>query len=126
MNNLVVSGHVGNDPEIKITQSGTPIMNINLAVREYKNGKEGTLWVRLVAWDKMAERLDKLGVEKGWFMVCQGTAQVSAWTDRQGVAQATLELVLRDFDFKSKGARQVSDEEIDASFSGREYERTGK
>ena len=48
-------GRLGRDPEIRYTQTGTPVVNFSIACSEKRGGQEYTEWVNVVAWDKLAE-----------------------------------------------------------------------
>ena len=52
MNTAIVSGNLGNDPEIFYFNSGDPVASFNLAV---KSGKDKTSWIKVTAFKKLAE-----------------------------------------------------------------------
>lgn len=99
---LSLTGTVGNTPELKLTDSGIAFYKVSVAVRGWDGKQETTTWVSCTAWDKLAERLDKIEIRKGDFFVCSGRLRARAYADKSGTLQASIELTIRDFDFKRK------------------------
>lgn len=64
INKVILIGWLGHDPELRHTEEGTPVCNINLATSEIwknKNGEEQkrTEWHRIVFWRHLAEIVAK-------------------------------------------------------------------
>lgn len=64
MNQINIMGNVGNDPEIKSFEGGNTVANLNVAVSEKFKNKAGetvesTEWFRIVAWNRLAEFIQK-------------------------------------------------------------------
>jgi len=60
MNKAMIIGNLGNDPELRHTQNGTPVVTFNVATTEKWKDAEGVLqnhtdWHRIVAWKGLAE-----------------------------------------------------------------------
>lgn len=61
VNKVILIGHVGQNPELRHTQSGTAILKFSLATTERwidsnsHERKEETQWHRITAWGKLAE-----------------------------------------------------------------------
>ncbi|HKK25260.1 MAG TPA: single-stranded DNA-binding protein, partial [Gracilimonas sp.] len=60
LNKAMIIGNLGQDPEVRYTQSNTAVATLNIATSErYKdsNGEyqENTEWHRVVAWGRTAE-----------------------------------------------------------------------
>jgi single-strand DNA-binding protein len=64
MNKAILIGNVGKEPEIRKTQSGISVANFSLATSKKIKGEDKTEWHRIVAWDKLAEIIEKY-VHKG-------------------------------------------------------------
>lgn len=93
----IVFGNVGNDAEVRATQTGMSVISFSVAHSEkwvdaQGQTQERTTWVRCSLWRKP----DKCGVaqyiKKGSKVLVEGQPSVSAWSDQSGNAQATLEL----------------------------------
>ena len=57
-------GNLGHDPELRETASGTPVLNMRLAVNERRKGPDGEWaeaveWVSVTAWGRTAENVTK-------------------------------------------------------------------
>ena len=60
MNTVILTGNLGNDPELRYTPSGVAVASFPLAVnRTWKDGsgdrQQKTTWVRVTCWRKLAE-----------------------------------------------------------------------
>ncbi|HMM11434.1 MAG TPA: single-stranded DNA-binding protein [Bacteroidales bacterium] len=102
MRNFVqLIGHAGNDPEVRTFGNGGKVARLNVATNEsYKNDKgervEETTWHRLVAWGKLAERIEK-AVKKGSLVAVTGKLTNNQWEDKDGQKRYTTEVTLSDF-----------------------------
>lgn len=56
MHKLIISGNLGNDPDMRYTPKGTAVTKFRVASREY-SGK--TMWFRCTAWNKQAENCNE-------------------------------------------------------------------
>ena len=59
-NRVTLIGNLGDEPQVRPSQSGTSVATITLAINEYRrdqngNKTESTEWVRVVAFGKNAE-----------------------------------------------------------------------
>jgi len=68
LNKAVLIGHVGADPEVRTTAAGTRVATFSLATsRRWTAGNgrehEKTEWHRVVAWDRLAEDVERFGQE---------------------------------------------------------------
>ncbi len=96
VNKVILVGHLGNDPEIRYTQSGTPVGNFRLATTERwvnKNGERGerTEWHRVVVWGKLAEICSEY-LGKGKQVYIEGRLQTRQWQDKDGNSRYTTEI----------------------------------
>ena len=49
---LIIIGNLGRDPEMRYTVDGKPVTSFSVAVSDRK---DETMWVRVSAWNKLAE-----------------------------------------------------------------------
>jgi single-strand DNA-binding protein len=109
VNTAILIGHLGKDPELRQTQSGTSVASVTLATSErYKdksgNRQESTEWHNLVAWGKTGELLAKY-CRKGSQVYVTGRITNRKYTDRSGQDKYISEIVVRDVQFlDSKGS----------------------
>ena len=87
VNKVILVGNVGKDPEVRYSQSGTPVANFSLATNErFKDRndewQERTEWHSIVAWQRLAEIIGEY-VAKGSKVYVEGKLQTTSWDDRQ-------------------------------------------
>lgn len=59
LNNLTIIGNLGSDPESRRTASGTQVVNLRVAVNEWRNNEKKTTWFDAVAFNGRAEYILK-------------------------------------------------------------------
>jgi single-strand DNA-binding protein len=103
VNKVILVGNLGKDPEVRMTQDGTKIVNLALATseqwrdRETQERKERTEWHRVVIFnEKLAEVADKY-LRKGAKIYIEGQLQTRKWTDQSGQERYTTEIVVPRF-----------------------------
>lgn len=73
---VIVVGHLGRDPEMRYTPSGTAVTNFSVATtRRWKSqdGSDGeeTVWFRITAWRNLAEVCNQY-LSKGRLVLVEG------------------------------------------------------
>ena len=109
VNKVTLIGHVGNDPELKYTQSGVAILKFNMATNETYKDKEGnkktdTEWHRITMWGNAAETFGQY-VHKGGLVYVEGKIKTDTWENEEGVTQYSTGIVantLRMLDSKGQ------------------------
>lgn len=84
-------------PELRRTQSGTPVTSFSLAVdRDFKSqsGEKETDFIDVVAWRATAEFVAKY-FTKGRMAVVEGRLQIRDWQDRDGNKRRSAEVIAR-------------------------------
>ena len=112
LNNINLMGRLVRDPELRHTQTGTPVATYSLAVnRDFNtNGKNEADFFSIVAWQKAAEFANSY-LRKGQLIAVQGRLQSRKWTDKDGNNRVSIEVVAERQYFaesKSKGDSAVS------------------
>lgn len=97
LNRVQLLGRLGNDPDHRVTQSGTEVCTLNIATNEnYKdrdgNWQERTDWHRVVLWRKLAEIANKY-LNKGAQVMIEGKLQTRSYEDKSGVTKYITEVV---------------------------------
>lgn len=85
LNEVVIVGRVGQDPEIKYFESGKAKTVLSMAVNRGKDqtGTEITDWFRVELWDRSAEIAAEY-VKKGNLIGIIGSLSVNRWIDNSG------------------------------------------
>ncbi len=96
LNKAMIIGRLGQDPEVRYTQSNTAVANLSIATSErYKDStgewKENTEWHRVVAWGRLAEICQEY-LKKGSQVYVEGPIQTRKWEDREGQTRYTTEI----------------------------------
>ena len=100
VNKWIGIGNLGADPEVRYTQSGSPVCSFRIACSEkYKdasgNMQENTEWVPIVAWGKLAEICSQY-LHKGSRVYIEGKLQTRKWQDQDGTDRYTTEIVAKE------------------------------
>lgn len=90
MNKAILIGNVGKQPEIRKTQSGISVANFSLATSKKIKGEDKTEWHRIVAWDKLAEIIEKY-VHKGDKVMIEGEIETRDY-EKDGQKVYTTEI----------------------------------
>ncbi|OXC78620.1 Single-stranded DNA-binding protein [Caballeronia sordidicola] len=96
-NKVILTGHLGADPELKHLPSGDAVANIRLAsserYRDKTSGetKEATEWHRLVFFRRLAEIAGEYLV-KGSRIYVEGRLRTRKWTASDGQDRYTTEI----------------------------------
>lgn len=101
LNRIVIQGRLCADPELRRTNSGTPVTTVNVAVdRDFKNqdGSRDTDFIPIVAWKGAGEMLAKY-FTKGRMIVVEGRLQLRDWSDKDGNKRRTAEIVANNVYF---------------------------
>lgn len=106
INSVVISGRLGQDPELKYLPSGTAVASVNLAVDDYRKNQDGTSekitnWFRCNFWGKTAEILANYA-NKGKKVTVSGSLVQRTWNDREGNQRQSVEIRVRDLDLGEK------------------------
>lgn len=112
VNKVLLIGRLGNNPEIRYTNTGTAVANFNLATSESWNDKTGqkqerTEWHRVVVWGKLAELCEKY-LAKGRQCFVEGRLQTRSWDDKDGNKRYTTEVVASTVQFLGSQGAQAS------------------
>lgn len=87
MNRVILIGRLGKDPELKYTESGTPLCKFSVATDESWKDKSGekqtvTTWHDIIVWQKLAEVCGKY-LTKGKQVMIEGKIQKRSWEDKE-------------------------------------------
>ena len=94
LNKAILMGRLTRDPEMRYTQSNTPVTSFTLAIdrdRKGPNGERQTDFIDCVAWGKQAEFV-KSWFAKGVMAIVVGRIQSRNWEDRNGNKRTSTEI----------------------------------
>lgn len=117
MNFIIVVGRITKDLELRYTPSNKAVVEISLAVN---NGKDDTTFVRLTAFDKLAELLSKYS-KKGDLIGTQSIIKNHNWQDKEGNKHYEYSFIVNKISFLAKGNKQEEDKKQDNTNAFEEF-----
>lgn len=105
---VTVAGHLGKDPETRFTPTGQKVTAFNIAVNQRKGKEDITVWVKITIW---GDRFDKMltYLKKGSAVIVTGRMNPpSAYMDKEGRPQCSLELTAEMVEFSPFGKTERS------------------
>jgi single-strand DNA-binding protein len=95
MNQCILTGNLGADPDIKYSQSGDPVATFNLA---FRLSKDRTGWVRVVCFQKTAEVAETY-LHKGAKILLSATIDHNKWETEDGQQKSIIQLIANRIEF---------------------------
>lgn len=119
LNHIDIMGRLTRDPELRHTQSQTPVATFTVAV-DRDTGDKQTDFIDCVAWNKTAEFVSKY-FAKGKLVVVSGRLQMRDWTDREGGKRRNAEILVdRAYFAENKGPLEAKSVQADFTELGEE------
>lgn len=121
INKAFLLGHVGRDPAIHSTASGSTVAVFSLATSERQKDERGnwsdrTHWHYLVAFNRTAEIVRDY-VKKGSRLLIEGKIQTRAWDDRQsGQKKYRTEILVYDLTLLGRSDEQGRESDYGAAY----------
>jgi single-strand DNA-binding protein len=103
VNKVILVGNLGRDPEVRTSQDGSKIVNLNIATSEtWKDRgtgerKEKTEWHRVVIFNPNLADVAERYLRKGSSVYVEGQLQTRKWTDQSGQEKYSTEVVIGRF-----------------------------
>lgn len=116
-----ITGNLGRDPQPRVNANGTFIANFSIAVNNKRKTATGeveqTDWYNITATGRQAEVLTE-HARKGDPLLVEGKQTINPWTDREGNARVSVDVLVQDFQFLGKANRTSDKEETAPEASG--------
>ena len=103
MNQVILIGNVGKDPETTHTQNGKQVTKFSIATQE---SKDLTEWHNIVTWEKTAQIVEQY-VRKGSKIAATGRISTRQWEDKDGNKRYTTEIIADRIELLSKSEVSV-------------------
>ena len=102
LNKVTLIGRLGQDPEIRYTQSGSAVANATIATNDYWTDKQGekqerTEWHSIVLWGKLAD-LAQSYLKKGSQVYVEGAIETRSW-EKDGAMRYKTEIKVFKIEF---------------------------
>lgn len=114
LNHITIMGRLTKEPEIRYTQSQTPVASFTVAVdRDFQSGgnEKQTDFINCVAWKHTAEFVQKY-FHKGSMAVVSGRLQMRSYEAKDGSKRSVAEVVADSIYF---GESKKANPNVDAS-----------
>ena len=113
-----LEGRLGADPEIKHTNSGIKVTNLNIATTVRQNGENKTLWIRASFFDDKYDKMMEY-LKKGSAVSVIGTLQIpKVYQARDGEYKTSIEVKGEQLAFGMSG----KDKKEEANGDGQEVQ----
>ncbi|MDD4356324.1 MAG: single-stranded DNA-binding protein [Smithellaceae bacterium] len=107
MNQVILTGNLGEDPKDFYTPEGVPISSFQMA---FRSGKDKTSWIRVSCYNKQAEVAARC-LHKGAKVAVNGVLDQQKWTDDQGNSRTGYRLIANQIEFIKTDGRGFNKEE---------------
>lgn len=91
INNVAFQGRLTKDPEVRITQSGVPVLGFTVAWSEKFKESETKCFLPCQAWRATADFIGKY-FKKGSQIIVEGNLETNEWTDNEGNNKSIIRL----------------------------------
>ena len=105
LNQTVLTGNLGADPEVFYSSEGNPVATFNIA---FRSGKDKTGWIKVVAFKKLAEIVEKY-LHKGARIGIVGTLDQQKWETDEGVNRTSFQLIANSIEFIKVNNQEFED-----------------
>lgn len=116
LNCIIIQGRLKAAPELRHTQSNTPVASATLAVNRSRKGQNGeyiTDWVDVIFWGKTAEHAAQW-FNKGDMAIVRGRLESRDWQDKNGNNRRNWEVQAESIDFCGSKSKNSSPENVGA------------
>ena len=111
INKVMLLGNLGQDPELRMSRDGNPVVRLNVATHHARKTDDGweeqTDWHRVVVFGNAAEACSK-HLSKGAPVIVQGRIRHREYTDDRGEKRWITEVLTSDVVFLPRPERQAS------------------
>jgi single-strand DNA-binding protein len=95
LNQSVLVGNLGADPEVFYSSEGEPVTTFSLA---FHSSKKKTGWIKVVCFGKLAEVAEKY-LHKGARIAIMGYLDQQKWEDDHGATRSSYQVIANNIEF---------------------------
>ena len=108
INKVILMGRLTRDPEMRHTNSGTPVTSFSIAIDNGYGDNKRTDFVNCIAWNKTAEFVANY-FTKGKMIIVIGRITTRSWETQDGKRAYATEVVANEVNFgESKTSPQLN------------------
>jgi single-strand DNA-binding protein len=97
-NRVILAGNLTRDPELRFTQSGTPVCGFGLAVNRVFSKNEEVDFFNISAWRELGETIANYK-KKGDPVLVEGRLQYRTWEAQDGSKRSAVDVVADNVQF---------------------------
>ncbi len=106
MQQIMIAGNLGSNPELRYLQNGQAVCNFSVASnRRWKNAngeqQEEVTWHRIAVWGTQGEACNQY-LKKGSKVLVVGRVRANAYIDKNGQPAASLEVTASHVEFMDR------------------------
>src|SRR4051812_18375219 len=91
MNQTIIAGHLGADPEVRFTSSGQKVTTLRVAARARRSKeKEDTIWWKITVWGEQFDKMIAFLKKGSPVIVFAEINKPEIFTDREGRPQISM------------------------------------
>ena len=121
-NRVILAGNLTRDPELRFTQSGTPVCGFGMAVNRVFSKNEEVDFFNVSAWRELGETVANYK-KKGDPILVEGRLQYRTWEAQDGSKRSAVDVVADRVEFL--GGRGDSDDGANSGGGGGQASRGG-
>ena len=108
INKVILMGRLTRDPEMRHTNSGTPVTTFSIAIDNGYGDNKRTDFVNCIAWNKTAEFVTKY-FAKGKMIIVIGRITTRSWETQDGKRAYATEVIANEVGFgETKSLQQAN------------------
>lgn len=108
INKVILMGRLTRDPEMRHTNSGTPVTTFSIAIDNGYGDNKRTDFVNCLAWNKTAEFVTKY-FAKGKMIIVIGRITTRSWETQDGKRAYATEVIAKEVSFgETKSSQQTA------------------
>ena len=112
LNNCILTGNLGADPEVFYSSEGDPVATFNLA---FKSSKKKTGWIKVTCFHRLAEVAEKY-LTKGNRIAIIGVLDQQRWETDEGATRSSFQLIANSMEFIKVDPKKFEEENGDVPF----------
>lgn len=131
INKVILVGNLGNDPDVKYSQSGSAITTISVATTEAWKDKqtgqmqERTEWHRVKFFGRLAEIAGEY-LKKGRQVYIEGSLRTDKYTGKDGVERYTTDIIANEMQMLGGGGGEGGGRGGDVQRGGGDFQRQSR
>lgn len=120
INQVVISGNLTRDAELKSSQGGTSVLKFGVAVNDrVKHGNEWQDYPNFIDCTMFGKRAESIAnyLNKGTKVCVNGRLHYSSWLDRNNQKHSKIDVIVNDMEFMQKARNQQTDEPVQEAYA---------